>query len=122
EHRLDHFSYEDWSSTFGRMLLYSSRGAADALASGKSASTGRLAFAPGLRFWKQYLLQGGFRDGVHGLILCGLSASQLFLKLAKMRLGEVPAPPASGGSPEVEIVQGPSPRAMTTSNGGGEEE
>ncbi|HKI83870.1 MAG TPA: glycosyltransferase family 2 protein, partial [Candidatus Krumholzibacteria bacterium] len=97
EHRLDHFSYEDWSSAFDRMLLYSSRGAADALASGKSASVGRLAFAPGLRFWKQYLLQGGFRDGVHGLILCGLSASQLFLKLAKMRLGEVPAPPASGG-------------------------
>jgi hypothetical protein len=122
EHRLDHFSYEDWSSAFGRMLLYSSRGAADAIASGKTASIGRLALAPGLRFWKQYLLQGGFRDGVHGVILCGLSASQLFLKLAKMRLGEVPVFSESRGGQELEIVQGPSPRTVAPSEGGGEEE
>lgn len=122
EHRLDHFSYEDWSSTFDRMLLYSSRGAVDALASGKNASIGRLAFAPSLRFWKQYLLQGGFRDGVHGLILCGLSASQLFLKLAKMRLGEVPVLTESGGTREVEVVLGPSPRALARSDGGVEKE
>jgi hypothetical protein len=110
EHRLDHFSYEDWSSTFARMTAYSSRGAADALAAGERATIWRLTLAPSVRFWRQYLLQGGFRDGVHGLVLCGLGASQLFLKLAKMRLGELPMTAKDNDAGEVEIVQGPAPR------------
>lgn len=110
-HRLDHFSYENWPSTFERMLSYSSRGAADAHAAGKTAPAWKLVFGPSMRFWKQYLVQGGFRDGTHGLILCGLSASQLFLKLAKLRLGEIPIVTRPDGPVKVEVVQGPRPRA-----------
>ena len=122
EHRLDHFSYEDWPSTFARMSAYSSRGAADAVAAGKRAPIWRLALAPSLRFWKQYLLQGGYRDGVHGLVLCGLGASQLFLKLAKMRLRELPVTSRTEGAVEVEIVQGPAPTGMAAERPDGKKE
>lgn len=110
--RLDHFSYQEWPSTFERMLRYSSRGAADAYAAGKTAPAWKMVLGPSARFWKQYLLQGGYRDGVHGLILCGLSASQYFLKLAKLRLGEWPVVAGADGPAKVEIVQGPPPRGM----------
>lgn len=122
EHRLDHFSYEDWPSTFARMSAYSSLGAADALAVRQRATIWRLVLAPSVRFWKQYLLQGGCRDGVHGLVLCGLSASQLFLKLAKMRLGELPVAGKDEGAGEVEIVQGPTPRENILGRRKGEKE
>jgi len=111
-HRLEHFSYEDWPSTFERMLGYSGRGAADAHAAGQTAPAWKMVMGPSFRFWKQYLLQGGFQDGIHGLILCGLSASQYFLKLAKLRLGELPVIRRADGPAKVEVVQGPVPRGM----------
>ena len=40
---------------------------------------------PPARFLKQYVLQGGFRDGVEGGILCTVSAFGVFLKYAKLR-------------------------------------
>lgn len=104
---LDHFSYEDWPTTFERMLVYSGRGAAEARARGRKAPAWKLALASQARFLKQYLLQRGYRDGLHGFVLCGLAASQVFLKLAKLRLGEFPPPAVPTGAPRTEAVKGP---------------
>jgi glycosyltransferase involved in cell wall biosynthesis len=106
EERLDHFSYEDWPSTFERMLSYSGRGAAEARGKGTRAPGWKLALASQARFFKQYVVQGGFRDGTHGFVLCGLAASQVFLRLAKLRLGEIPPPAVAGREPRIELVQG----------------
>lgn len=103
---LDHFSYEDWPSTFERMLSYSSRGAAEAQAKGRRVPGWKLALASQARFAKQFVFQGGYRDGIHGFVLCGLAASQVFLRLAKLRLRELPPPAVPRGQPRLEVVQG----------------
>ncbi len=110
--RLEHLSYADWDSTFERLLSYSTRGAADAAAAGRSARPWRLSLAPSARFLRQYVLQLGARDGVHGLVLCGLSGIGVFLRLAKLRLGEIEVravgPQGSAqGALRVETVKGP---------------
>ena len=38
---------------------------------------------PVFTFWKKYLLQGGFRDGFYGLVICLISSYYNFLKYAK---------------------------------------
>jgi (heptosyl)LPS beta-1,4-glucosyltransferase len=39
---------------------------------------------PPLRFLRQYVLQLGFLDGAHGLVLCGFAAAQVYLKYAEL--------------------------------------
>ena len=41
-----------------------------------------MALRPPLRFARQYVLQAGFLDGAHGLLLCALAAAQVFIKYA----------------------------------------
>lgn len=111
--RLDHHSYNDWEETFQRLTLYSTRGAADAAAAGKGAPLGKLVGGPPARFVRQYLAQAGFRDGVHGLVLCGLGGVGTFLKLAKLRLGETQLQPvgaAGDGGRRLVVAKGPAPR------------
>ena len=36
------------------------------------------------RFWRMYLLRGGFRDGGHGLVLSMLASFSVFQKYAKL--------------------------------------
>jgi (heptosyl)LPS beta-1,4-glucosyltransferase len=108
--RLDHHTYCDWEETFERLTLYSTRGAADAAVAGKRVPLRRLVTAPPARFARQYLLQAGFRDGVHGLVLCGLGGVGAFLKLAKLRLGETrlaPVGASAEGRRRLEVVKGP---------------
>jgi glycosyltransferase involved in cell wall biosynthesis len=38
---------------------------------------------PVFTFWKKYLLQGGFRDGFYGFVICLISSYYNFLKYAK---------------------------------------
>jgi len=48
------------------------------------ADTGAYHLRPMLRFIKMYVLQQGFRDGYHGIVLCGLGAFSVFTKYAKL--------------------------------------
>jgi glycosyltransferase involved in cell wall biosynthesis len=68
----------------GDLLHDSAESLERALADGKHSSAARLLFSPLARFVKFYLLRGGWRDGVPGLvhILIGCHAS--FAKHAKM--------------------------------------
>jgi glycosyltransferase involved in cell wall biosynthesis len=43
----------------------------------------RMLVQPGLRFWRWYLLEAGFRDGVRGLMYCLLGAYECFIVYAK---------------------------------------
>ncbi len=106
---LDHFSYRDWNGSFERLLSYSRRGAYERRRRGRSASPASLVFAPVGRFLRQYLAQGGWRDGVHGFALCAFSSLGVALRQLRMSLGEK-EPPVLGAAPSggirVEIVQG----------------
>jgi hypothetical protein len=110
--RLEHFSYESWNSTFARLLSYSSRGAAERARRGRRSSPWRVATRPAARFCRQYLLQGGWREGLHGYVLCTWSAIGVFMREAKLVLDEISVPVVGGGSLEeirVEVVKGPPP-------------
>jgi hypothetical protein len=51
----------------------------------------------------------GWRDGLHGFALCSLSATQIFLREAKLALGETEFQSrglAPDGASRVEVVQG----------------
>lgn len=110
-HRLEHFSYRDWDRAFARLLGYSTRAAADRVHRGRPSGL-KVFASPIGRFLRQYLLQGGFRDGLHGFVLCTFSAIGVFLRWAKLATGEVDIPAARGqdGPLRVQVRKGPGPR------------
>lgn len=79
-----HDSAESLERYLDKQNRYSTLAAETALAMGKHSSVPQLLLSPLLRFLKFYLLRGGFRDGLPGLvhILIGCYAS--FAKHAKM--------------------------------------
>jgi glycosyltransferase involved in cell wall biosynthesis len=104
-----HYSYRDWDSTFERFLRYSSRGALDRQRRGLRGHPWRVAGKPLGRFLRQYLLQGAWREGIHGYVLCAWSAAGVFVREAKLVLGEIEAPVLGGGhrgAIRVETVRG----------------
>ncbi|HSQ58984.1 MAG TPA: hypothetical protein VLT84_00900, partial [Acidobacteriota bacterium] len=68
---------------FEKFLRYTKWSAADLRARGVKASGTRLLVRPVARFLRQYLLEGGFRYGRHGLVLCMLAAFSVFTKYAR---------------------------------------
>jgi len=108
-HRLIHNSYTNWPRAFERLLSYSSRGAAERVRRGRTGSYWRVFTAAPARFGRQYLLQGGWRDGRHGLALCGFSALGVFLREAKLLQSDTAVQmlsPGHRGETRVEVVQG----------------
>jgi glycosyltransferase involved in cell wall biosynthesis len=87
-HRLLHHSCRDLSEWIAKTERYARLGAEEARRRGRRATWADLALRPPARFLKQYLLQGGFRDGVEGLVLCGVSAFGVLLKYAHLRSPE----------------------------------
>lgn len=81
---LEHHSYQTLEACVTKMLRYAPANAEKAYAAGRRAGPLDLAVRPPLRFLRQYVLQVGFLDGVHGLVLCGFSAAQVFLKYAAL--------------------------------------
>jgi glycosyltransferase involved in cell wall biosynthesis len=83
-----------------KLHRYALWGAADAFRAGHSAGPVELAFRPLWRFFRMYVVQAGFLDGRHGLVLCALQAWGVFLKWARVwewreekRAGREPALP-----------------------------
>jgi len=95
--RLFHDTYRDLDQYFEKFLRYTRWSAADLKSRGIRASGPRLFLRPIGRFLRQYLLEGGFRHGRHGLVLCMLAAFSVFTKYARRwedeARGEGPAPP-----------------------------
>jgi glycosyltransferase involved in cell wall biosynthesis len=85
--RLRHRSCRDLSQWIAKTERYARLGAEELRARGARAAWWDLALRPPARFLKQYVLQGGFRDGVEGLILCGVSAFGVLAKYAHLRSG-----------------------------------
>jgi glycosyltransferase involved in cell wall biosynthesis len=81
---LEHHSYPDWAACRDKLVRYAAAGAARARAEGRTASVLDVVLRPPLRFLRMYVLQLGFLDGAHGLLLCGLAAAQVFLRTAEL--------------------------------------
>jgi glycosyltransferase involved in cell wall biosynthesis len=97
--RLAHDTYRSLDQYFEKFLRYTRWSAADLKARGVRASGARLFLRPAARFFRQYVLEGGFRYGRHGLVLCMLAAFSVFTKYARRWEDETRGgadPPAAG--------------------------
>jgi len=80
-----HRSCRDLDEWLRKTERYATLGAEEVFAAGRAPRRGDLAIRPLARFVKQWLLQGGFRDGAEGWILCATSAYGVLLKYARLR-------------------------------------
>ena len=96
--RLEHDTYRSLDQYFEKFHRYTRWSAADLKQRGVRASSGRLLFRPWLRFLRMYVLEGGFREGRHGLVLCWLAAFSVFTKYARRWEDELGGPPPGGAA------------------------
>ena len=81
---LQHDSAESLATYLAKQNRYTTLAAEMALAAGKRASVGRIAFSPLVRFIKFYFIRQGFRDGLPGLIHIAIGCFNSFMKYSKM--------------------------------------
>lgn len=74
-------TFEEYFATFQRFTTW---GAQDAYEQGRRARLIDILLRPVQRFFKMYIIRGGFLDGYHGAVLCGLGAMSVFTKYAKL--------------------------------------
>jgi hypothetical protein len=68
----------------GKMDRYTTLMAQRRFEAGKHAGVMQMAFAPPIGFFRKYVMQQGFRDGVPGLVLAVLHGCYTFVKYAKL--------------------------------------
>ena len=85
---LHHYSYPTISDHWRQLDRFTSLGAEQLRQRGKKATWAHLLLKPGWKFFRGYVLQGGFLDGFAGLSIALLSSVGVFLKYAKLRAGE----------------------------------
>lgn len=81
---LQHYTYRDFNQYFWKFGRYTDWGARELALRGERARWWHLTLHPLFRFFRMYVLQRGFLDGLHGLVLCGLAAFSVFTKYAKL--------------------------------------
>ena len=81
--RLVHEPYRDLDHYFEKWNRYAIWSAEELERRGVRASAGRLLLRPWLRFARMYALEGGFREGRRGIVLCWLAAFSVFAKYAR---------------------------------------
>lgn len=79
-----HHTFRTFDQYFPKFLNYAEWGAAQAFRDGRKAGPAELVFRPSWRFFRTWVLQLGFLDGMHGFVLCGLQAFGVFLKYARL--------------------------------------
>ena len=81
---LEHLSYRDIAEHLETIDRYTTYAARQMHEAGQRAGYLKLAVHPPLAFLRNYLLRGGIRDGVPGLIVSTMNAYYVFLKFAKL--------------------------------------
>ncbi len=81
----DHHPCRDLGRWIDKTKRYAELGAREAFGRGERAGVAGLVLRPPARFLKQYVAQGGFRDGLEGFLLCAISAFGVFVKYAMLR-------------------------------------
>jgi hypothetical protein len=102
-----HYTYRTLDQYFQKLMNYADWGAAQGFREGKRAGFMAIGGRPLWRFFRAYFLQLGILDGLHGLTVCGLQATGVFLKYARLweygvrtRLGQEVELPAFDESSE----------------------
>ena len=82
--KLEHFSYWNFAQIIKKQERYATWAAEDLRDKGAKSGFFHLTFLPMWRFFRQYVIQRGFLDGIPGLIVCTTSMFYVFLKYAKL--------------------------------------
>lgn len=101
---LQHYAYRNLSHHLQTMDRYTTLAARQMRDDGRTAGWFDLALHPPAAFFRNYVLRGGFRDGLPGLVISTLNATYVALKFAKLlelcshSTSTPPAPGAAGSS------------------------
>lgn len=79
-HRLQHHTFKSVDHFLDKTRRYARWKAGDQAASTPRIGLFHLLVKPVFRFFRQYVVQGGFRDGREGLIICTVLAYGVFLR------------------------------------------
>jgi glycosyltransferase involved in cell wall biosynthesis len=80
-----HFTCDSLSEHLRTMDRYTTLAAEELVARKQKIGLSRLIFDPGWTFFKSYVIQRGFQDGLEGLTIAHMAAIYTFLKYAKAR-------------------------------------
>lgn len=86
ENKMLHYTYKNLHSYISKKESYAWFQAEQLYAKGKRATWLHFWFKPGYRFFKSYILKGGFKDGIPGLTVATVNAYGVFERYAKLRL------------------------------------
>lgn len=98
---LQHYAYRDLAHHFQTMDRYTTLAARQMFEDGRRAGWFDILVHPRLAFLRNYVLRGGFRDGMPGLIVSAMNAYYVGLKFAKLWELSSPStstPPAPGAA------------------------
>lgn len=79
-----HDTYRNFDEYFATFQRFTTWGAQDLFERGERARLRDLTARPAARFLKMFVARQGFRDGLHGAVLCGLASFSVFAKYAKL--------------------------------------
>src|SRR5262249_56604873 len=93
---LIHYTVRSIPQYVEKLHRYAEWGAQDLAQRGRRAGLIEVALRPAWRFLRCYLLQAGFLDGLHGLVVCALQSYAVFLKWSRLwELNRTTKAPAS---------------------------
>lgn len=81
---VDHYSFESIDHFLRKSASYASVFARAAHAAGRRAGVSTIALHTAFRFFKSYVLKGGFLEGALGLTISGLQAYEVFQKYVRL--------------------------------------
>lgn len=82
---IEHRPYRDLPHHLEKLIRYARSAAEDASLCQRRATLGDLTFRPFWRFFREYVMYSGWRDGRAGLIVSAMSACSAFLKYAHLQ-------------------------------------
>jgi glycosyltransferase involved in cell wall biosynthesis len=112
---LQHYPYRDVADHLETIDRYTTLAARQMHEAGRRSGLVQIAGHPPFAFLRNYLLRGGFRDGVPGLIISTLNAYYVFLKFSK--LWQLRHPPSPGDLAPGFGATGPAPSTEQTAPG-----
>lgn len=81
-----HYSFNSYEELINRSASYAKQAALAMKQMGKGSNSFKMIMSPVIRFFKDYVIRGGFRDGFEGYIICKTAAYYTFLKYMYLRL------------------------------------
>ena len=97
---LIHYPYRSLEQQLLKTQRYARMMAEHDFARGKRATLAKLVLSPAWRFWRGYLLRGGFLDGWHGLVYAYVRANYVRQKTIMLWLLQTGQPVVTPASPD----------------------